>query len=120
MQSYFEVFRDASLLLTLHSPSHCIPLSPFSGHFVVSKVKRKSEWVFKEEMTEVFPYPKLFGFHTYFCLSDLYMCAMSGTSGSSGFGSHSKEHMDNKTGGKKDKKISIYTTNTYDLYSGFS
>lgn len=33
----------------------------------------------------------------YFSLSFLYMCAMSGTKGSSGFGSQSNEHMDNKT-----------------------
>lgn len=33
----------------------------------------------------------------YLSLSFLYMCAMSGTKGSSGFGSQSNEHMDNKT-----------------------
>lgn len=36
------------------------------------------------------------------------MCAMSGTSGSSGFGSHSKEQMDNKTVRKR-PKISMRT-----------
>lgn len=35
---------------------------------------------------------------TYLSLSDLQMCAISGTKGSSGFGSQSSEHMDNKTG----------------------
>ena len=40
------------------------------------------------------------------------MCAMSGTRGSSGFGSHSKEHMDNNTG----KKIRSMIT-TYPLYT---
>ena len=36
------------------------------------------------------------------------MCAMSGTRGSSGLGSQSKEHMDNKTvGGEIDKKNTI-------------
>lgn len=35
--------------------------------------------------------------YTYFSLSDLQMCAMSGTKGSSGFGSQSKEHMDKRT-----------------------
>lgn len=34
----------------------------------------------------------------YFSLSVLYILAISGTSGSSGFGSHSSEQMDNKTG----------------------
>lgn len=33
----------------------------------------------------------------YFSLSALYVCAISGTSGSSGFGSHNREQMDNKT-----------------------
>ena len=34
------------------------------------------------------------------------MCAMSGTKGSSGFGSHSKEHMDNKTKRKGETDVS--------------
>lgn len=34
----------------------------------------------------------------YFSLSVLYILAISGTSGSSGFGSHSKEHIDSNTG----------------------
>lgn len=44
--------------------------------------------------------------HTYFSLSDLQMCAMSGTKGSSGFGSQSKEHMDKRTE-KEMKTITI-------------
>lgn len=47
------------------------------------------------------------------------MCAMSGTSGSSGFGSHSKEHMDNRTGRKKDPK-SVYTQVSVKLKMTFS
>ena len=34
---------------------------------------------------------------SYLCLSVLYMCAISGTRGSSGFGSVSREQIDNKT-----------------------
>lgn len=37
----------------------------------------------------------------YFSLSVLYNLAISGTSGSSGFGSHSKEHIDSNTESKK-------------------
>jgi hypothetical protein len=33
----------------------------------------------------------------YFSLSVLYILAISGTSGSSGFGSHRREHIDNNT-----------------------
>lgn len=43
--------------------------------------------------------------YTYFSLSFLQMCAMSGTNGSSGFGSQSNEHMDNKTGMKNEKDV---------------
>lgn len=53
------------------------------------------------------------------------MCAMSGTSGSSGFGSHSKEHMDNKTARKKEEKIRIHAgfnniINVFQLLISFS
>ena len=44
---------------------------------------------------------------THLSLSFLYMCAMSGTKGSSGFGSQSNEHMDNKTGIKKNLQQQI-------------
>lgn len=37
-------------------------------------------------------------FWTHFSLSALYVWAISGTSGSSGFGSQRREQMDNKTG----------------------
>lgn len=42
--------------------------------------------------------------YTHLSLSFLQMCAMSGTKGSSGFGSQSNEHMESKTGMKKNKK----------------
>ena len=40
-------------------------------------------------------------------LSVLNILAISGTSGSSGFGSHRREQMDNNTANKKERKISI-------------
>lgn len=48
-----------------------------------------------------------FGVYTHLSLSFLQMCAMSGTKGSSGFGSQSNEHMDNNTEMRKKKESQL-------------
>lgn len=53
----------------------------------------------------------------YFSRSVLYILAISGTSGSSGLGSQSREQIDNKTAkGRKEKKVSKSHTTGYNIF----
>lgn len=53
---------------------------------------------------------------THFSLSALYVCAISGTSGSSGFGSHNSEQMERRTARQEQSYVSTFINSYKCLY----
>lgn len=83
--------------------SHCILLCPISCQFVVPakhniKTKFQVNLIFKNtsELTWMM-WQVITLLYTHLSLSALYVCAISGTNGSSGFGSQRREQIDNNT-----------------------